>query len=106
MSIPSAVFQALGDATRLEIVERLGLLGPMPTLQLVQGLGISRQAATKHLLVLEQAGLIATHSRGRQVLRELRPEALASAEQWLSKRAKSWDQKLSKLTDLLEGSPD
>ena len=97
------IYQALGDPTRLEIVQRLGNRGPLPTLELVEGLGMSRQAATKHLLVLESAGLVASRNEGRQVVRELRIEALNEAGDWLAHRARLWDTKLDALKRLVEG---
>lgn len=103
MALPHAIYQALGDPTRLEIVQRLGDRGPLPTLELVEGLGMSRQAATKHLLVLENVGLIESRTEGRQVVRELKLEVLSSAEDWLAKRRAMWDRKLDALKRLVEG---
>jgi DNA-binding transcriptional ArsR family regulator len=97
------IYQALGDPTRLEIVQRLGDRGPLPTLELVEGLGMSRQAATKHLQVLENAGLVKSHVEGRQVVRELRLEVLDQAGDWLAQRARLWDRKLDALKRLVEG---
>lgn len=96
------IFQALGDPTRLELVERLGKNGPTPTLQLVEGLGMTRQAATKHLLLLENAGLVTSNTRGRQVVRELNLDAFEQANNWLAERAKAWEGKLEKLARFLE----
>lgn len=103
MALPHAIYQALGDPTRLEIVQRLGDRGPLPTLELVEGLGMTRQAATKHLLVLENVGLIQSRTEGRQVVRELRLEVLNEAEDWLTKRTAMWDRKLDALRRLVEG---
>ena len=102
MALRHEIYQALGDPTRLEIVERLGRRGPLPTLELVEGLGMSRQAATKHLLVLEQAGLVGSRQEGRQVVRELKLEALNDAGDWLAKRAAMWDRKLDALRRFVE----
>ncbi len=104
MALPYAIYQALGDPTRLEIVQRLGEKGPMPTLELVEGLGMTRQAATKHLLVLENAGLVESRQEGRQVVRELKLEVLTNAGDWLAGRAAAWDRKLDALKALVEGS--
>ena len=103
MAARHLIYQALGDPTRLEIVDRLGARGPMPTLELVEGLGMSRQAATKHLLVLEQVGLVVSRTEGRQVVRELRLEVLEDAGDWLANRAKAWERKLQALAKYLEG---
>ena len=103
MARPYGIYQALGDPTRLEIVQRLGDRGPLPTLELVEGLGMSRQAATKHLLVLENVGLVQSRTEGRQVVRELQLEVLNQAEDWLAKRTAMWDRKLDALKRLVEG---
>ena len=103
MALRHEIFQALGDPTRLEIVERLRTKGPTPTVQLVQGLGMSRQAGTKHLYVLEQAGLVASRIQGRQVVRELNYQSLDEAAHWLSERGKSWEAKLDVLAAFVEG---
>jgi DNA-binding transcriptional ArsR family regulator len=96
------IYQALGDHARLTMVERLGEHGPMTTMQLVEGLGMSRQAATKHLVVLENVGLVSSTVRGRQIMRELRLEVLDDAVGWLSARAKAWDRKLDALKKFVE----
>jgi DNA-binding transcriptional ArsR family regulator len=103
MALPHAIYQALGDPTRLEIVQRLGDRGPLPTLELVEGLGMTRQAATKHLQVLENAGLVESHVEGRQVVRELKLEVLNQAGNWLAQRTQLWDRKLDALKKLVEG---
>ncbi|MEI8282566.1 MAG: metalloregulator ArsR/SmtB family transcription factor [Armatimonadota bacterium] len=97
------IYQALGDPARLTMVERLGDQGPMTTMKLVEGLGMTRQAATKHLLVLENVGLVTSTVRGRQIMRELRLEVLDDAADWLSARAKAWDRKLDALQKFVEG---
>lgn len=95
------IYQALGDPARLTMVERLGEKGPMTTTKLVEDLGMTRQAATKHLLVLENVGLVMSTTRGREVIRELRLEVLDDAAEWLSQRAKMWDRKLEALQKFL-----
>ena len=57
MSMP-AIFAALGDETRLQIVGRLCEDGPLSIVRLTDGTEVSRQAVTKHLHVLEEAGLV------------------------------------------------
>lgn len=99
---PNQVFYALGDPTRVEIVERLGRHGPMATVPLLEGLGMSRQAATKHLRALENAGLVRSRTVGRVVLRELQLDVIAHSADWLLARAASWDRKLDKLQELVE----
>ena len=97
------IYQALGDPARLTMVERLGESGPMTTMKLVEGLGMTRQAATKHLVVLENVGLVTSEARGREIMRTLRLEVLDGAADWLSARAKAWDRKLDALQKFVEG---
>lgn len=96
------IYQALGDPARLTMVERLGERGPMTTMKLVEGLGMTRQAATKHLVVLENVGLVSSTVKGREIMRELRLEVLEDAAGWLSARAKAWDRKLDALKKFVE----
>lgn len=96
------VFSALGDPTRLVLVERLAARGPMRTGDLVDGLGMSRQAATKHLEVLEGAGVVRSEKRGREVVRSLETARVAEAAGWLEVRARAWESKLEGLRRLVE----
>jgi DNA-binding transcriptional ArsR family regulator len=96
------IYHALGDPVRLELVERLVTKGEQPTTELVAGLGMTRQAATKHLVVLENAGLVESEARGRQVIRRVRRQALQEAETWLSQRARMWETRLGALARKLE----
>lgn len=98
------IYQALGDPVRLELVERLLARGEQPTTELVADLGISRQAATKHLVVLENAGVVQSEARGRLVVRSLRREALKEAEDWLAQRARMWESRLGALARHLEAN--
>ena len=96
------IYQALGDPARLTMVVRLGDHGPMTTMKLVEGLGMTRQAATKHLVVLENVGLVSSEVRGREVIRSLQLEVLDEAAGWLSAIAKMWDRKLDALQKFVE----
>lgn len=97
------VFTALGDPTRIEIVRRLGEKGPQRTVPLLAGLGMSRQAASKHLRILEEAEIVTSTTHGRTVVRALNTDAIASAGDWLTQRAKAWDDKLEALRRFVEG---
>lgn len=97
-----AAFAALGDETRLELIDRLAKHGPVTTLTLVKGLQMSRQAASKHLDVLESAGLITSEKVGREVIRKLNVDELSLANDWITVRAKRWENKLEKLKKLAE----
>ncbi|MGI8553540.1 MAG: ArsR/SmtB family transcription factor, partial [Dehalococcoidia bacterium] len=81
MSRHSAVplFAALGDETRLALVDRLCAGGPLSITQLTVGTGISRQAVTKHLTVLADEGLVHDTRRGRERVWVRDQERLAEA---------------------------
>jgi DNA-binding transcriptional ArsR family regulator len=67
----ASVFAALGDETRLRLVSRLCDQGPMSIANLTRGTPITRQAVTKHLRVMEEAGLVRSTRQGRESYWEL-----------------------------------
>ena len=99
------VFAALGDRARLSIVSKLCDGGPLPIVRLAADSGITRQAITKHLHVLESVGLIRGHRRGRECLWELAPEQLRSVQRNLDSIASSWDEAMSRLAAMVETEP-
>ena len=99
-----AVFSALGDPVRLEMVRRL-TKGQSSTIAVVaEGLGITRQGARKHLQVLADAGLVTLKPRGREVAVELDVETLDSARAYIAELEKQWDARLDALKSFVEGS--
>lgn len=94
---PAPLFAALGDSTRLELVSRLSREGPQPISALAGNTKVSRQAVTKHLQILEQAGLAASRREGRERIFELRPEQLVVVHQYLDKIGRQWDMALDRL---------
>lgn len=95
-----ATFSALGDPTRRAIVERLAA-GEATVLELAAPFAISLPAISRHLKVLEQAGLI---TRGRDAQRRpcrLRPEAIAQVTAWAEHTQKAWEERLDRLDDYL-----
>lgn len=96
------VFAALGDETRLRIVTRLCAGGPASITQLTEGAGVTRQAVTKHLRVLTEAGLVRGLREGRESSWELRPEKLAAARRSLELISKQWDDTLDRLRAFVE----
>lgn len=86
---------ALGDPQRRAIVRQLGT-GPHPVGQLASRLPIGRPAVSKHLKVLEGAGIVRHRSVGTRNLYELAPEALVPLQQWL---VETWDATLSAFAD-------
>lgn len=96
------VFAALGDKRRLRLVARLGREGPLSISRLSEGSGVTRQAVTKHLRVLADAGLARGSRQGREQFWQLEAEPLAEARrllEWISQR---WDETLGRLKAALE----
>jgi DNA-binding transcriptional ArsR family regulator len=96
-----ATFSALADPTRRAIVARLAL-GEATVMELAQPFDMSQPAISKHLKVLENAGLI---SRGRDAQRRpcrLEPQVLADASGWLDHYRETWEHNFRRLDDLLE----
>jgi DNA-binding transcriptional ArsR family regulator len=96
------LFAALGDETRLHIVGRLCEDGPMSIVRLTEGAAVSRQAITKHLHALEQAGLVRSSRDGRERIWELRTKRLAEIRQYLDQISTQWDDALARLRTLVE----
>jgi DNA-binding transcriptional ArsR family regulator len=99
------VFQALGDATRREILERISR-GPVSVSQLAEPLQISLAAVVQHLQVLEDSALIHTEKLGRVRTCRMEPAGLAAAEQWIHDRRTLWERKLDRLGDVLSESDE
>jgi len=96
------VFAALGDATRLHIVSRLGETGPLSITRLTEGTRVTRQAVTKHLQALAAAGLVRSHREGRERIWKLRPRRLEEVRDDLARISKQWDQAISRLRAFVE----
>jgi len=94
---PAPLFAALGDSTRLQLVAWLSRDGPQSISALAGHATISRQAVTKHLEVLEEAGLAASRREGRERIFELRPERLAEVRRYLDQIGRQWDEALARL---------
>jgi DNA-binding transcriptional ArsR family regulator len=97
------VFAALGDETRLRLVERLGGGEALSIARLTEGTDISRQAITKHLRVLAGAGLVRDTRRGRERLWALEAEPLDEARRCLDVISRGWDAALARLEQHVEG---
>jgi DNA-binding transcriptional ArsR family regulator len=95
-----AVFHALGDATRRQMLRNLAS-GERTVSQLAEPFAMSLAAASKHIKALENAGLIRREVRGRTHLCRLAPGPLASAHQWLSFYERFWTGRLDVLERLL-----
>ncbi|WP_443748879.1 ArsR/SmtB family transcription factor [Asticcacaulis solisilvae] len=96
----NSVFHALGDATRRQMLRDL-TGGERTVSQLAEPFSITLAAASKHIKVLEVAGLIRRQVRGRTHLCSLDPGPLATAHQWLSVYERFWNSRLDVLERLL-----
>jgi len=94
---PDAVLAALGDTTRRQLLEAIAELGPVSPTDLAGPAGISRQAVSKHLQVLEQAGVVRAERVGREARYEVVAGGLDPAAQWLDRVGGAWDRRLQRL---------
>jgi DNA-binding transcriptional ArsR family regulator len=98
------VFAALGDETRLALISALGGRQARSISELSAGARITRQAITKHLRVLEEAGLVHGARAGRLSLYQLDAAPLSDLREYLARVSEQWDQSLSRLKALVEHS--
>ncbi|MEM7020703.1 MAG: metalloregulator ArsR/SmtB family transcription factor [Pseudomonadota bacterium] len=96
------IFAALGDATRLQLVNRLADGRPQSIAQLASGLDITHQGVTKHLKVMEKAGLVRAKRVGRERRYSCEPKTMNAARQYLDEVARQWDEALLRLQDFVE----
>ncbi len=96
------VFAALGDRTRLALVVRLSGGQPRSISQLTRGSRLTRQAITKHLRVLESAGMVRCSRAGRENLFELNPEPMDEIREYLDFVSQKWDHALARLKRFVE----
>jgi DNA-binding transcriptional ArsR family regulator len=99
------LFAALGDQTRLRLVSRLCDHGPMSITGLTTGSKVTRQAITKHLRVMEKAGLVRSTRRGRESVWQLDQKRLRDARRYLGQISEQWDDALGRLREFVEDSP-
>ncbi len=102
VSDAAPLFAALGDPTRLGLVVSLAASGPESITELCQGLEVSRQAVTKHLHVLERAGVVQGHRQGRQHIWELTRQRIDAARAYLDCIDAEWDATLARLKSVVE----
>jgi DNA-binding transcriptional ArsR family regulator len=98
------MFAALGDSTRLRIVSRVCDDGPQSIVRIARGAKVSRQAITKHLRVLEAAGLAWGARAGREQVWELQTMRLAEIRRYLDQISEQWDIAIDRLRATLEDS--
>ena len=99
---PAPLFAALGDPTRLELLSRLSDGARHSIRELTDGFEVSRQAVTKHLQVLGDAGLVDHERVGRETRFAMRPKAITEAQDYLARVAAQWDASIRRLRRLVE----
>lgn len=101
----SSAFAALGDPTRMAILDRLARDGEMTVQEIAAPFAMSLPAVSQHLKVLEQAGLILRRRDGQRRPCRIRPERLAEAMAWLHLTRSAWEARLDRLEDFLADGP-
>lgn len=97
-------FAAVAEPTRREILDLLRD-GERPVGDLVDRLGMSQPAVSKHLRVLRQSGLVEVRPDAQRRLYRLRPEPLADIDAWLAPYRQMWTRSLDRLDQHLEENP-
>ncbi|MFP5019346.1 ArsR/SmtB family transcription factor [Pseudonocardia phyllosphaerae] len=101
------VFRALADPTRRRVLDRLHERGGQTLAELCAGLEMSRQAVSKHVALLESAGLVSTVRRGREKLHHLDPVPIQEIhDRWIGKFERSRVQAVTRLRAALEEPDD
>jgi DNA-binding transcriptional ArsR family regulator len=96
------VFAALGDPTRLRVVARLCADGPQSIVRLTHGMHVTRQAITKHLHALADAGVVHSKRSGRERIWEIEANRLADASRYLEQISSQWDRAIERLRAFVE----
>jgi DNA-binding transcriptional ArsR family regulator len=96
-----ATFFALADPTRRAILARLAQ-GDATVGELAEPFDVSQPAISKHLKVLERAGLISAGRDGQRRPRRLVPQPLADANEWIERHREAWEKNFQRLDALLE----
>jgi DNA-binding transcriptional ArsR family regulator len=98
----ASLFAALGDETRLGLLARLTNGEPQSISRLTSGTKLTRQAVTKHLRVLADAGVVRSTRVGRESQFALDPKPIADARTYLEHVSRQWDNALARLKALVE----
>ena len=96
------MFAALGDTTRLGLVRRLSVEGPLSITRLSEGSGMTRQAITRHLHSLERAGLVRDARQGREHVFSLDLKRLEVARAYIDQVSEQWDAAAERLKAFVE----
>ncbi len=99
---PAPVFAALGSVTRLELVSRLSDGKEKSITALTDDLDLTRQAITKHLQVLQHAGIVNSRRVGRESRFTIRPGSVTHAKDYLTRVSDQWDKAIARLRATVE----
>jgi DNA-binding transcriptional ArsR family regulator len=98
------LWEAMADPTRRKLLDLLVARGQATATTLTAEMPVSRQAISKHLVILQRVGLINSHRQGREVRYEVREQRLAEATGALAEVANRWDRRLRAIKQLAEQS--
>jgi DNA-binding transcriptional ArsR family regulator len=100
--VHAPVFAALGDETRLSLVAKLCEGPPQSIARLTEGSHLTRQAISKHLRVLQNAGIVECVRVGRESQYEFKPKPFHDVKNYLDHISMQWDDALARLKSLVE----
>jgi ArsR family transcriptional regulator, cadmium/lead-responsive transcriptional repressor len=98
------LWSAIGDPSRRRVLDLLVTNGEVSASWLAGHVPFSRQAVSKHLVVLEQAGLVSRHKQGREVLYQVKADRLDQATRAMANLAAQWDRRLHAIKRLAEAA--
>ena len=101
-SVDDDLWEAMADPTRRKLLDLLVVRGQATATTLAADMPVSRQAITKHLILLQRVGLIEGHRQGREVRYRVHEQRLAQATEALSEVANRWDRRLRTIKHLAE----
>jgi DNA-binding transcriptional ArsR family regulator len=106
MNQEQAIFAALADPVRRSLLVNLAEHSPRTATQLAGEYPITRQGILKHLNILEEAGLVAVHQKGREKRYTFMPEPLTELEEFIRDIGAKWDERLLRLKAFVESDVD
>jgi DNA-binding transcriptional ArsR family regulator len=99
-----SLWAAVGEPTRRQLLDFLLVRGEATATSLAQKSPLTRQAVSKHLAVLDRAGLVESRREGREVRYSVRPERLDAAVRSMAEVAAAWDKRLQRIKSIAEAA--
>lgn len=100
------VYSAIADPTRRELIAMLAEVDELPLHKITPGFEMGRSAISKHLGILQEAGLVDERKQGRETLYRLTPQPLQEVQQWVNHYELFWIARLDQLKALVEGTEE